>query len=96
MHVDGQSHSGFILMYGLPYIFEADNSALASRTSTHSGILVQISCKEVDARIHFALVCGARSCPAIKTYDAANVEDALTEATMVSIVCVRDFSNVCP
>lgn len=37
--------------------------------------------KEVDPRIHFALVCGAKSCPPIKTYSAENVQTALTGAT---------------
>jgi len=38
--------------------------------------------KSLDPRIHFALVCGAQSCPPIKTYDADNVDDALTQATI--------------
>lgn len=36
---------------------------------------------EPEPRIHFALVCGAKSCPAIKTYRASDVDDALTTAT---------------
>lgn len=35
----------------------------------------------LDPRIHFALVCGAVSCPAINVYSAANIEKALDEAT---------------
>ncbi|ESO94706.1 hypothetical protein LOTGIDRAFT_175346 [Lottia gigantea] len=38
-------------------------------------------CKTVDPRIHFALVCGAKSCPAINVYTPENVDHALTEAT---------------
>jgi len=34
-----------------------------------------------DARIHFALNCGARSCPAIRVYDAQNLERGLAAAT---------------
>ncbi|MDP2436741.1 MAG: DUF547 domain-containing protein [archaeon] len=33
-----------------------------------------------EPRIHFALVCGAKSCPAIKTYQASHVHQQLTEA----------------
>ncbi|GLC71620.1 hypothetical protein PLESTF_001142000 [Pleodorina starrii] len=33
-----------------------------------------------DARIHFALVCGAKSCPPIKLYTAANLEEGLAAA----------------
>lgn len=31
---------------------------------------LQISLKEPDSRVHFALVCGARSCPPVKTYSS--------------------------
>jgi len=34
-----------------------------------------------DARIHFALVCGAKSCPPIKVYNAENIDEALQLAT---------------
>ena len=34
-----------------------------------------------EPRIHFALVCGAKSCPPIKLFDAANVDEALNAAT---------------
>ena len=39
----------------------------------------------VDPRIHFALNCGAASCPAILAYEPANVDDALDEATRRSL-----------
>jgi len=34
----------------------------------------------VDPRIHFALVCGAKSCPAIRVYSSANLDRALNVA----------------
>ncbi len=34
-----------------------------------------------DPRIHFALVCGAKSCPAIRTYSATHIDDELNSAT---------------
>jgi hypothetical protein len=34
----------------------------------------------VDARIHFALNCGAASCPAIKLYSTETLEEGLTGA----------------
>jgi len=36
--------------------------------------------KTVDPRIHFALVCGAKSCPPIKLYSAMNLEWGLDSA----------------
>ena len=35
----------------------------------------------LDPRIHFALVCGAVSCPAINVYSATNIDKALDDAT---------------
>ncbi|XP_071528383.1 uncharacterized protein [Panulirus ornatus] len=40
-----------------------------------------ISLTKVDPRIHFALNCGARSCPPIKTYSAENINKELRVAT---------------
>jgi glutaredoxin len=34
-----------------------------------------------EPRIHFALVCGAKSCPPIKTYQASHIHEQLTLAT---------------
>nr|XP_053631302.1 uncharacterized protein LOC128687761 [Cherax quadricarinatus] len=36
---------------------------------------------QVDPRIHFALNCGARSCPPIKTFSAENINEELQVAT---------------
>ncbi len=36
----------------------------------------------VDPRIHFALVCGAKSCPPIKVYAPTSLEEGLDSATM--------------
>ncbi|KHE92155.1 MAG: DUF547 domain-containing protein [Candidatus Scalindua rubra] len=36
----------------------------------------------VDPRIHFALVCGSRSCPPIDYYDSKKIYDQLSEAAM--------------
>jgi hypothetical protein len=34
----------------------------------------------MDPRIHFALVCGAKSCPPIKLYSASTLEEGLQGA----------------
>eukprot|EP00042_Codosiga_hollandica_P034441 m.241012 g.241012 ORF g.241012 m.241012 type:complete len:287 (+) comp54411_c0_seq2:3-863(+) len=41
---------------------------------------LQFCAPELDPRIHFALVCGAKSCPAVRVYSAANLDRALTMA----------------
>ena len=39
----------------------------------------------MDPRIHFALVCGAKSCPPIKLYSPDNVQEALTLAAQAFV-----------
>ena len=46
----------------------------------------------LDPRIHFALVCGARSCPAIQLYSATNVERALRLATEAFFADATNFT----
>mmetsp|Transcript_2512 Transcript_2512/g.8926 ORF Transcript_2512/g.8926 Transcript_2512/m.8926 type:complete len:872 (+) Transcript_2512:51-2666(+) len=41
----------------------------------------QFVIKELDPRIHFALVCGAKSCPPIRVYSPENLDTALLWAT---------------
>ena len=42
-----------------------------------------VSLSYPEPRIHFALVCGAKSCPAIKTYRAKDVDETLTASAQV-------------
>jgi hypothetical protein len=54
---------------------------------------LDVSLKEPEPRIHFALVCGARSCPPIKLYSPDNVNEELniaTEAFLEGDQCVVD------
>ncbi|XP_066555910.1 uncharacterized protein LOC136746929 [Amia ocellicauda] len=41
---------------------------------------VELVIKHPDPRIHFALVCGGKSCPAISVYSAENLDEALKTA----------------
>merc|ERR1719410_1329140 len=42
----------------------------------------QVICSEVDPRIHFALNCGAKSCPPIKKFTAEAIEEELRIVAM--------------
>jgi len=42
---------------------------------------LKIALEEVEPRIHFALNCGAKSCPPIKTFSADDVRNQLQVAT---------------
>ncbi len=47
-----------------------------------SGLIKQLAVEKMDHRIHFALNCGARSCPPIAFYTAEGVEQQLEWATI--------------
>jgi glutaredoxin len=56
-------------------------SCLASRTfSDKEDPRRKLVVEPLDPRIHFALVCGAKSCPPIRMYSAANLEEGLQGA----------------
>ena len=46
---------------------------------------------ECDPRIHFALNCGAESCPAIRAYEPADVDDQLDRATRAHLDATVTF-----
>ena len=48
-----------------------------------------IALKTVDPRIHFALNCGAKSCPPIKTFSGAEVEEQLEVATAAFLEVIQ-------
>ncbi|KAJ1463592.1 hypothetical protein T484DRAFT_1874119 [Baffinella frigidus] len=58
--------------------------------STLSGRL-QVALPEVDCRIHFALNCGAKSCPPIKNFTAEAVQEELRIAALA--FCEMDDSE---
>ena len=60
--------------YGLGYLPRIANTGLESDYQL-----------KVDPRIHFALNCGAASCPAILAYEAEQIDDTLDEATQLHL-----------
>lgn len=51
-----------------------------------SKIVLQLAVDRIDYRIHFALNCGARSCPGIRIYQYGRVSDQLNDATKLFIL----------
>ena len=47
----------------------------------------------MDPRLHFALVCGAKSCPPIKMYTPDNLEEGLNSAA--DAVCEGEHTPGC-
>ena len=50
-------------------------------------------CKKLDNRIHFALNCGAKSCPPILFYDSKKIDQQLTEATKGYLLSECEIKN---
>ncbi|QAU11536.1 DUF547 domain-containing protein [Halorubrum sp. BOL3-1] len=75
--------------YGLGYVPNPFPSAFVGRHRVG----------EPDCRVHFALNCGAASCPAVAAYDAATVDsdlDAATESYLRSETVVEDGTAYVP
>ena len=67
-------HRLFLLGYGILRA-NASHPAIPGR---HFGLRDprrKYSLDRLDPRMHFALVCAARSCPPIAVYDAANIDE---------------------
>lgn len=56
--------------------------ALYPQISSSGDPRADVVIHDVDPRIHFALVCGAKGCPPIKTYSAANLNEQLEDAAL--------------
>lgn len=52
----------------------------------------QLSVSPLDPRIHFALVCGAKSCPPIKLYTPDNLDEGLQVLTILP-TCMHSLSR---
>lgn len=55
---------------------------------------IQCILPTIDPRIHFALNCGARSCPAVRFYDATTIDKTLNAATKAYLAALEvDVEN---
>mgnify|MGYP002384587300 FL=1 len=63
------------------FIGNKPHSNCTQRHFTYNDPRAKYSMRRCDPRIHFALNCGARSCPQIAIYSSTNLEKALNMAT---------------
>lgn len=83
--IGGRRYCSFDIEYG---ILRA-NAPHPAIPGPHFGVddpRRRYSLERLDPRVHFALVCAARSCPPIAVYDAANIDEQLD-------VAARTFVN---
>lgn len=82
--IGGQRFCAFDIEYG---ILRA-NAPHPAIPGPHFGVgdpRRRLSLERLDPRIHFALVCAARSCPPIAVYDAVNLDEQLAMAARTFI-----------
>jgi hypothetical protein len=83
-NIGGQRYGAFDIEYG---ILRA-NAAHPAIPGAHFGSddpRRRFSLERLDPRIHFALVCAARSCPPIAVYDATQIDEQLDLAARAFI-----------
>jgi GrxC family glutaredoxin len=70
--------------------------ATFKRPFSSSDPRLKVALDEVEPKVHFALVCGAKSCPPIRTYTPADIDEELklvTEAYFESDSCMVDLAR---
>lgn len=48
-------------------------------------------CDETDERVHFALNCGAKSCPAVAAYDAERIDEQMDSSTKIHLQATSKY-----
>ena len=84
-NVGGRRYSAHDIEHGILRA-NAAYPAIPGRQFSRRDPRRQYSLVAVDARVHFTLVCAARSCPPIAVYDADHIDEQLDLAT-------RTFAN---
>ena len=82
--IGGQRYCAFDIEYGILRA-NASHPAIPGPHFGSRDPRRRYSLERLDPRIHFALVCAARSCPPIAVYDAASVDEQLDMAARTFI-----------
>lgn len=80
-NIGGRTYTLNMIEHGVLRSNRCGSGPLAQPQFEESDARRQCALPEVDPRIHFALNCGARSCPPVRFYDASNLDKALDAAT---------------
>ncbi|MBI5291365.1 MAG: DUF547 domain-containing protein [Chloroflexi bacterium] len=83
-NIGGQRYCAFDIEYGILRA-NAPHPAIPGAHFGASDPRRRHSLQRLDPRIHFALVCAARSCPPIAVYDATRIDDQLEIAARTFI-----------
>lgn len=57
-------------------------------------LIKQLAVSQIDYRIHFALNCGAKSCPPIAFYRYSTIEQQLDVATKTFLIAETEFDDI--
>lgn len=83
-NIGGQRYCAFDIEYGILRA-NAPHPAIPGPHFGSRDPRRRYSLDRLDPRVHFALVCAARSCPPIAVYDAANIDQQLDTAAWTFI-----------
>lgn len=75
--IGGRTYSLNMMEHGVLRGNRPGGGPFAQTPFTESDARIQCALPRVDPRIHFALNCGARSCPAVRFYDPKNINSSL-------------------
>lgn len=80
-NIGGRAYSLNMIEHGVLRSNRCGSGPFAQPSFAQSDARRQCALPTVDPRIHFALNCGAMSCPPVRFYDAHNLDQALDSAT---------------
>ncbi|CAN8062232.1 unnamed protein product [Agarophyton chilense] len=80
-NIGGRVYSLNMIEHGILRANHPGAGPFALRVFAHNDPRLQCALSRVDPRIHFALNCGARSCPAVRFYNPHNLDATLHTAT---------------
>ncbi len=83
-NIGGQRYCAFDIEYGILRA-NAPHPAIPGHHFGAHDLRCRYSLERLEPRIHFALVCAARSCPPIGVYDAAHIDEQLDMAARAFI-----------
>lgn len=80
-NIGGRHYTLNMIEHGILRSNRCGNGPFAQPQFDKSDARLQCTLPHVDPRIHFALNCGARSCPRVRFYEASSLDKSLDSAT---------------
>lgn len=92
-NIGGRHYTLNMIEHGILRSNRCGNGPFAQPQFDQTDARLQCTLPHVDPRIHFALNCGARSCPPVRFYEASNLDKALDSATRAYLLDITVDTN---